>query len=89
MSGLAARHAGRAHEVGTIEVRQRADLLLLRADPTVDMGALRLLETVILNGRVLDAQRLAAARQGASLRARRHRAAPACGCGRLRWLRAD
>ncbi|HUH12942.1 MAG TPA: amidohydrolase family protein, partial [Longimicrobiales bacterium] len=46
----AARHAGRGREVGTVAPGMRADLLLLRADPTTDVGALREIESVVLEG---------------------------------------
>lgn len=66
-TGLAARFAGRGDEVGTIEVGKRADLLLLAADPTTDIRALRTLETVVLDGRLLDSEALADLRRGVSL----------------------
>jgi imidazolonepropionase-like amidohydrolase len=65
-TALAARHAGRGQEVGTVEPGQRADLLLLGADPTDDVGALRALEAVVLRGQVLDGTRLALLRGGIS-----------------------
>lgn len=63
----AARHAGRGQEVGTVARGMRADLLLLGADPTVDVGALRDIETVVLDGAVLDGARLAELRGGVPL----------------------
>jgi hypothetical protein len=47
-------------DIGTVEVGKRADLLLLRQDPTQTIEAYAGIVKVILNGRVLDAARLAA-----------------------------
>ena len=47
-------------DIGTVEVGKRADLLLLRQDPTQTIEAYAGIVKVILNGRVLDAAELAA-----------------------------
>ena len=46
-------------EFGTVEPGARADLLLLGADPTRDLVALRAIEAVVAGGRVYDSARLA------------------------------
>lgn len=46
-------------EVGTVEVGKRANLLLLRQDPTQTIEAYAAIVKVILNGRVLNAAELA------------------------------
>jgi imidazolonepropionase-like amidohydrolase len=53
-----ALHLGR--EIGTVQVGKRADLLLLRQDPTQTIDAYTAIVKVILNGRVLEASELAA-----------------------------
>jgi hypothetical protein len=63
----AARHAGRGHEVGTVAPGRRADLLLLAADPTRDVGAFRTLGAVVLRGQFLEEERVRALRGGVSL----------------------
>ncbi|MEX0893032.1 MAG: amidohydrolase family protein [Gemmatimonadota bacterium] len=63
----AARHAGRGQEVGTVAPGMRADLLVLRADPTADVRALRELDGLVLAGTVLDGARLAELRGGVPL----------------------
>lgn len=50
----AARYAGLDHSMGSIEVGKRADLLLLDADPLIDIGNTRRLRAVWLNGRLYD-----------------------------------
>ena len=50
----AARMIGAEAEFGTIEVGRRADLLVLDADPLEDIRNTRTLETVVLEGRVVD-----------------------------------
>jgi imidazolonepropionase-like amidohydrolase len=45
---------GMDSKVGTIEVGKRADLVLLDADPLVDVTNTRRIHTVIANGRVFD-----------------------------------
>ena len=47
-------------EVGTVQVGKRANLLLLREDPTQSIHAYRTIVKVILHGRVLDPHDLAA-----------------------------
>jgi uncharacterized protein len=49
----------RADEFGTVEPGKRADLLILGANPLVDIRNTRSLETVISEGRVVDRQALA------------------------------
>jgi len=53
---------GLAREVGSIERGKRANLLLLRADPTQTIEAYDEIVKVILRGRVLDREELAAGR---------------------------
>lgn len=50
------------HDVGTVEVGKKANLLLLRADPTRSIQAYAAIEKVILGGQVLDPARLRADR---------------------------
>jgi len=50
------------HEIGTVEVGKRADLLLVRADPRQTVQAYAEIVTVILGGRALDRDSLAANR---------------------------
>ena len=47
-------------DIGTVQVGRRADLLLLRQDPTQTIDAYAGIVKVILNGRVLDPSELAA-----------------------------
>jgi imidazolonepropionase-like amidohydrolase len=47
-------------DIGTVEVGKRANLLLLRQDPTQTIDAYAAIAKVILNGRVLDPSQLAA-----------------------------
>jgi len=51
---------GLARDVGTVQVGKRANLLLLRQDPTQTIDAYAGIVKVILNGRVLDPSELAA-----------------------------
>lgn len=53
-----ARLFGEPGETARIEVGQRADFILLRANPLDDISAVRALESVIANGRVFDRQAL-------------------------------
>jgi imidazolonepropionase-like amidohydrolase len=53
---------GLDREVGTVQVGKRANLLLLRQDPTQTIHAYDHIEKVILHGRVFDAAELAANR---------------------------
>lgn len=69
-TSLAARHAGQADLAGTIAPGMRADLLLLGADPTKDIGALRGIEAVVLRGSMFDSAALTALRGGVPLRVR-------------------
>jgi imidazolonepropionase-like amidohydrolase len=48
------------HEIGTVEVGKRANLLLLRADPRQTVEAYDEIVKVIVGGRVLDREELAA-----------------------------
>jgi imidazolonepropionase-like amidohydrolase len=50
----AARVSGFAASRGTIAVGKAGDLVLLDADPTVDIAAIRRINAVIHRGRVLD-----------------------------------
>jgi imidazolonepropionase-like amidohydrolase len=47
-------------DIGTVQVGKRANLLLLRQDPTQTIDAYAGIVKVILNGRVLDSSELAA-----------------------------
>jgi len=47
-------------DIGTVQVGKRANLLLLREDPTQTIDAYTGIVKVILNGRVLDPSELAA-----------------------------
>ncbi len=49
-----ARMLGQEQEFGTLTPGRRADLLVLGADPLIDISNTRTLEVVIRNGRVLD-----------------------------------
>ena len=53
-----AQAAGRGAQVGTIEAGKRADLILLDADPTKDIGNTRRIRAVVTNGRLLDRAKL-------------------------------
>jgi imidazolonepropionase-like amidohydrolase len=53
---------GLAREIGSIEPGKRANLLLLRADPTQTLRAYDEIVKVVLRGRVLERQELAAGR---------------------------
>jgi imidazolonepropionase-like amidohydrolase len=50
------------HEIGTVQVGKRANLLLVRADPRKTLQAYQEIAKVILDGRVLDPSVLAASR---------------------------
>jgi hypothetical protein len=54
------------HDIGTVERGKRANLLLLRKDPTQTIDAYADIARVILGGRVLDPAELAANRAGRS-----------------------
>ncbi len=45
---------GILNDVGTLEVRKRADLVILSADPVADIRNIRKVEQVILGGKILD-----------------------------------
>jgi imidazolonepropionase-like amidohydrolase len=45
---------GRAADLGTIEPGKLADLVLVDGDPTVDIGDIRRVVTVVKGGRVYD-----------------------------------
>jgi imidazolonepropionase-like amidohydrolase len=47
---------GLLHEVGTVEVGKRADLVLLRADPVADIRNTRDIELILQGGRILHPQ---------------------------------
>jgi imidazolonepropionase-like amidohydrolase len=47
-------------EFGTVEPGARADLLLLGADPSRDLAALKAIEAVVAGGRLYDSGRIAA-----------------------------
>lgn len=49
-----ARYQGEQAVAGTVEVEKRADLLLLDANPLDDIGATRMIDTVILGDAILD-----------------------------------
>jgi hypothetical protein len=49
-----ARFLGLEQDGGTIAVGKRADLVVLEADPLVDIAATRRIHAVIVNGRMLD-----------------------------------
>jgi imidazolonepropionase-like amidohydrolase len=51
---------GLQDEVGTVEVGKRADLVLLGGDPLADLGHLKDVRLVVLNGRPLDPRALTA-----------------------------
>lgn len=57
-----ARAFGLDHDIGTVEVGKRANLLLVRADPRQTVQAYGEIVTVILGGRALDPATLAANR---------------------------
>lgn len=51
---------GLSHELGTVRVGKRANLLLLRSDPTQSMDAYGSIAKVILHGKILEPEALAA-----------------------------
>jgi imidazolonepropionase-like amidohydrolase len=51
---------GLAKEIGSIEVGKRADLLLLHADPLRDVGAYDRIETIFVDGQMIDRRLLRA-----------------------------
>jgi len=53
-----ARYLGRDSEIGTVEVGKRADLVLLRGDPTIDVGAFRNTTLVFKDGVGYDSVKL-------------------------------
>jgi imidazolonepropionase-like amidohydrolase len=55
-----ARALGLDKDVGTVEIGKRANLLLLRQDPTQTIDAYQTIVKVVLGGRVLDPSQLAA-----------------------------
>jgi imidazolonepropionase-like amidohydrolase len=57
---IANAEALRLHDVGTVQVGKRANLLLLREDPRVTIRAYDEIVKVILGGQVLDRAALAA-----------------------------
>jgi enamidase len=63
-SANGARYLEMEDQLGTIEVGKRADLVLLRGDPTLDPGAFRSTVTVFKDGIGYDSARLFASVQG-------------------------
>lgn len=57
----AARVMGQDHEVGSIAVGRRADLILVEGDPLVNIGDLRRTRLIVKGGALYDADALAAA----------------------------
>jgi len=53
------RFSGRETELGTIEKGKLADLILLDANPLADISNTKRINTVVLNGRLLDRDALA------------------------------
>jgi imidazolonepropionase-like amidohydrolase len=53
---------GLSSEVGTVQAGKRANLLLLRGDPTRSIDAYEHIEKIILHGKVLEPRDLAADR---------------------------
>lgn len=51
-----------SHEIGTVEAGKRANLLLVRQDPTQSIEAYDQIEKVILRGQVIDREELSAKR---------------------------
>ncbi len=62
-----ARYLGRDDEVGSIGVGKLADLVLLDADPLVDIGNVRQIRAVVVGGRILDRPQLDQLLQSAEL----------------------
>jgi imidazolonepropionase-like amidohydrolase len=56
-----ARLVGQELRTGSIKVGKAADLLLVEGDPATEIGALRQSRTVMLDGKILDADALRAA----------------------------
>jgi len=54
----AARFLGKLEELGTVEAGKLADVVLLDADPTVDINNAKKISIVIKNGRVIDRGKL-------------------------------
>ena len=54
----AARALGKQDELGTIEAGKLADVVLLKADPTLDINNAKLVDLVIKNGQVVDRSKL-------------------------------
>ena len=58
-----ARAFGLAEEIGSVEVGKRADLLLLAGNPLHDIQAFDRIEKVILGGKVIERESLAASQR--------------------------
>ena len=54
----AARWLGRVGSLGTVETGKLADLVLLDANPLADIRIARKIRAVVMNGRLLDRERL-------------------------------
>src|SRR5262249_5349801 len=53
-----ARFLGMLDDLGTVEPGKLADLVLLNADPTVDINNAKQIQTVIKDGKVIDRNKL-------------------------------
>jgi imidazolonepropionase-like amidohydrolase len=53
-----ARFLGKLQDLGTVERGKLADLVLLDADPTVDINNAKRITTVIKDGKVIDRSKL-------------------------------
>jgi hypothetical protein len=67
------------HELGLVQAGRRADLLILAADPRVDITNSRKIHTVILDGTILDRAALLLARQSFQQLSGRSPACPSLG----------
>jgi imidazolonepropionase-like amidohydrolase len=83
-----ARAFGRSDRLGAVERDRLADLVLLDADPLVDVRNVRRIDAVVANGRYLDRAALAALRAGVVPSAGSRRSHDGRGRGTSRALRA-